>query len=105
MNTEAHAWDLLPDFGSRLQDALDHAGLTAVALASALSQLGLHTSPKYIANLCRSAPQKRTEDRVQPKANPTILLVSATATACDVPVDWFFQTGVDVIDIYLANRD
>ncbi|MBO1768265.1 helix-turn-helix domain-containing protein [Allobranchiibius sp. GilTou38] len=103
MKTEPKVWDLIPDFGLRLQDAMDHADLTAAQLAERLSEIGLHMHPKSIAALTSGTPVVRANGRIQAKPNPTILTVAAIASACDVPLGWFLQTEIDYIGIYLGR--
>lgn len=90
MRIDDSAYARLPDFSTRLQAAMDHAGLTPRQVADGLREWGLGTNPAHVHRLLKGETTS-ADDGIRRRANPTLILVAALAEVCQVPVTWFFD--------------
>lgn len=72
-------FEALPDFPTRLAEAMRAAGVTAESLAERVSELGVGCKRQHVNRM-----------REGSSVNPSARLVHAIAVACEVDLDFFF---------------
>lgn len=83
MSKEREPWVPLPEFATRLAEAMRAAGFNADGLAERVQELGVTCTRQHIDRL-----------REGSSSNPSARLVHAISVACSVDVTYFFVQQV-----------